>query len=87
MAGADGVELDCRMAGDGRWWSATTTICRAEANIPTLDEALDTLDGLHVMVELKSQPGRTEAFSDVVAEAPRQRRGVAGVITDVPRLF
>lgn len=77
QAGADGVELDVRMSvdgalvvrhdeqtPDGRCVSATAF---AELGLPTLDEALDAVGDAWCVVELKSQPGRTEPFVDAVA--------------------
>lgn len=88
-AGADGVELDCRMTADevlvvrhddelpdGRCLSALTyaEARRAAPEVPTLADALDVIREAHCVVELKTQPGRVQRFAALAAGTLTQRR-------------
>ncbi len=95
--GADGVELDVRSTADGVLVvhhdpeiAGAGRIAALEREalpdyVPTLAEALDTLSGLEVNVEVKHSPGEAgygpdEALADAVAQLLSARNDKAAVV-------
>jgi glycerophosphoryl diester phosphodiesterase len=81
--GVDGVELDVRRTVDGALVIHHDPRCEGMAisetrqrelpkYVPTLDEAMESCDGMLVNVEIKNSQDRSETFYDETGELARQ---------------